>query len=87
MITLLTAVGSLILALISVISYLWTKNRNQATLNQNQGVKDQISTIDATIAGNQAQITQEQQNLANQEKGETNDSILQGINSSNTPKP
>lgn len=85
MITLLTAVGSLILALISVISYLWTKNRNQATLNQNQGVKDQINTIDATIAGNQAQITQEQQNLANKEKGETNDSILSSINS-NAPK-
>ena len=86
MFTLYTAIGSVILALISVISYLFNKNKDSATLTNNNAVQAQVSAIDAKVAANQNQIKQDQQQVTQEEQNETNQTVLDGINSGNTPK-
>ena len=85
MITLLTGLGALILALISVISFLFKKNQDSSTTAGNQAVKDQVSANDAQIAANQAAAAVLAAQTEAQEKGETNESIISDLNS-NTPK-
>jgi len=80
MITLFTAIGSLILALLSVISYLFNKNKTLAGQAQENTVKAQVNANDAQIKANQDQIQQIKDQTAAQEKNETNDSILNDLN-------
>lgn len=85
MLTLLTAIGSIIFALLSVISFLFNKNKALGAQNQEQVVKDQLNALDAKILGNQAAIDQVKSQTAEKEKGETNESIINDLN--NPPKP
>jgi hypothetical protein len=85
MITLITGLGALILALISVISFLFKKNQASQATAGNQAVVNQVGANDAQIAANQAAAAALAAQTAAQEKGETNESIISDLNS-NTPK-
>lgn len=81
MITILAGLGSVILALIAFISHLESKNASLQAEKENQGVKDQITTNDAKIKANLDAIEAEKTALAEKEKNETNQSILDDLNS------
>lgn len=89
MITLYSAIASVFFALIALLSYFYNKSKASDSTAQNNAVETQISALDTQLKANQNQVSQIQQQTAQQEQGETNASILQSINSSNssnTPK-
>jgi len=86
MISLVSGLLAVIFALISLAAHFWTKSQQTTLQVENQAVKDQISTNDAKIQANQQSAAEIAAQTAQKEQNETNQQILDGINSSNTPK-
>jgi hypothetical protein len=84
MITLVAGLLSVIFALVAVLAHLFEKSGSTTTTTQNQAVVNQVNANDAQIQVNQAAIDAEKTTVKQKEQGETNDSILSGLN--NPPK-
>lgn len=78
--TLIAALGSIILALIAVVSYLFNRGKTTEALLNNNGVKDQLNVLDGQLDKNNALIEAEKEIVKEKEASETNDSIIFDIN-------
>lgn len=85
MLTLLATLASVIFALLALAAHFYERMKTGEAIASNQGVKDQLNALDGQMAKNQGLIDAEKQNLAEKEKNETNQDVLNGIN--NIPKP
>lgn len=81
MLTLLAGLLSAVFALLALAAHFYERLQNSEAINSNQGVKDQLNTLDAKILGNQALIDAEKQALAEKEKNVTNQNIIDDLNS------
>lgn len=73
--------GSIILALLSLVFYLYQKKTTADALLKNNDVKDQINALDGQIAKNQGLIDAEKEELERKKKEDVSkDTLLDFLN-------
>lgn len=78
--TLIAVLGSIILALLGLVSWLFGKKSTSDAPLKNNDVKDQLNVLDGQLEKNKALIDAEKEIVKEKEANETNDSIINDLN-------
>lgn len=78
---------SIIVVLLGVAGYLFTRNKTAEALLKNNDIKDQLNTLDGQISKNQGLIDAEKEELERKKHEEvTKDDLLNFLNKFTKPK-